>query len=86
MPNIQSAKKRMRQNEVRRQRNKARRTRLRTAVRQLEEAIQSGDAETARELWSRTQSVIDRSARLGIIHPNKAARKKERLSRRLREL
>lgn len=86
MPNIKSAKKRMRQNEVRRQRNRARKTRMRSAVRRLEEAIDAGDTGLASERWQHAQAVLDRSAQLGVIHPNTAARRKSRLARRLSSL
>ena len=86
MPNIASAKKRMRQNEKRRARNKSRRGRLRTALRRLEDAIESGDRETVQERWKHAQSVLDRTAQAGVIHANKAARKKARLARRIQEL
>lgn len=83
MPTIASAKKRMRQNRVRRQRNRKRLSRLRTELRQLEDTIASGDPEAAREQFRETQAVLDRSAQKGLIHPNKAARKKARLSKRI---
>lgn len=86
MPIIPSAKKRMRQNAKRRARNKARRTRMRQAVRSLLSHIEAGDVEAARAQWQETQSIIDVTARKGVIHPNKAARTKSRLSRRLQEL
>lgn len=86
MPIIPSAKKRMRQNAKRRARNKARQTRMRRAIRALEQHIEAGDEEAARAQWPETQSVIDVTARKGVIHPNKAARTKSRLSRRLQEL
>jgi len=86
MPIIRSAKKRMRQNVKRRARNKARHTRMRRAIRTLLEHIEAGDVEAAQDQWPETQSVIDVTARKGVIHPNKAARTKSRLSRRLQDL
>lgn len=86
MPNIASAKKRMRQDEVRRVRNRARRTRLRSTLRSLNEAIETGDMDQVRQCWQDAQSLLDRTARRGVIHPNLAARKKARLARRIRQL
>ena len=86
MPNITSAKKRMRQNVVLRSRNRSRRSTMRSAIKSFLQAIDSGDAEAANAQWPTTQAIIDRTARLGIIHPNTAARTKSRLSRRLQQV
>jgi len=86
MPNIASAKKRMRQNEVRRGRNRAVRARTRSALRLLDEAIEAGDLELVRARWTATQALLDRTAQRGIIHRNLAARKKSRLARRIRAI
>ena len=63
-----------------------RRSTLRTSIRRLHEVIETGNSEAARTQWLETQGVIDRTARLGIIHPNAAARTKSRLARRLQQL
>jgi small subunit ribosomal protein S20 len=86
MPNIASAKKRMRQDAVRRDRNRTRRSKLRTSLRKLNEAIESGDMDSVRESWREAQSMLDRTAQSGVIHRNLAARKKARLSRRISQL
>lgn len=86
MPNNASAKKRMRQSEVRRGRNRARRSRLRSALRLLDEAIEAGDLERARARWTETQTLLDRTAQRGVIHRHLAARKKSRLARRIRAI
>ncbi|MGD8331771.1 MAG: 30S ribosomal protein S20 [Acidobacteriota bacterium] len=85
MPIIKSAKKRMRQNERRNAHNRMRRSTLRTSIRRLHEAIESGDHDAVQAQWLKTQGIIDRTARLGIIHPNAAARTKSRLARRIRQ-
>ena len=85
MPIIKSAKKRMRQNERRNARNRMRRATLRTSIRRLHEAIDAGDSDKVQAQWVKTQGLIDRTARLGIIHPNAAARTKSRLARRIRQ-
>ena len=86
MPIIKSAKKRMRQNERRNAHNRMRRSSLRTSIRRLKEAIAAGDPQAVQAQWVKTQGLIDRTARLGIIHPNAAARTKSRLARRVRQV
>lgn len=85
MPIIKSAKKRMRQNERRNAQNRMRRSSLRTSIRRLREAIAAGDRDAMQSQWAKTQGLIDRTARLGIIHPNAAARTKSRLARSMRQ-
>ncbi len=80
MPNIQSAKKRMRQNEVRRARNRSRLSRMRTAVKKFRTLVADGSLEEARLHLPRVYAVIDRSSRKGVIHANTAARYKSRLT------
>ena len=86
MPTIASAKKRMRQNEIQRGRNRARRSRLRSALRQLDEAIEAGDLESVRVRWVEAQALLDRTAQRGVIHRNLAARKKSRLARQIQAI
>ena len=86
MPNIESAKKRVRQNTRRRAHNRMRRSTLRTSIRRLREAIEAGDSAAVQAQWLETQGLIDRTARLGVIHPNAAARTKSRLARRIQQL
>ncbi|MDQ3388138.1 MAG: 30S ribosomal protein S20 [Gemmatimonadota bacterium] len=78
MPNVKSAEKRVRTNAIRAERNRQQRSRLRHAIRSVRRA-ESQDA--AGEALSAAISLIDRAARKRIIHPNKAARAKSRLSR-----
>ena len=77
MPNVKSAEKRMRTNEIRAARNRAFRSRLRTALKRVRSA-ESADA--GRDALREASSLLDRAARKRIIHPNKAARAKSRLS------
>ncbi|BCW93206.1 MAG: 30S ribosomal protein S20 [Acidobacteriota bacterium] len=77
---IKSGLKRKRQNEVRRLRNRAVRTRVRNAVKALRQALTSGEAKTVKELLPRTVSVIDVGVRKGVFHKNTAARLKSRLT------
>lgn len=86
MANTASAKKRARQSEKRRVHNHAQRSRLRTALKAVRQAIVAGDAARAREAYRVLSSLLDRSARKNLIHRNTAARHKSRLNRRLKEL
>lgn len=86
MANTKSAKKAVRKITTRTDINKARRTRLRSYVRQVEEAIASGNAETAQEALRKAQPVIVKTAQSGVIHRNTAARKISRLSQRVKSL
>jgi len=83
MPSHKSSEKRMRQEAVRRQRNRSNSSRLRTQIKKLRGAISSGDAEKARELLTPTESMIDKSVQKGVIHRNAAARYKSRLTRQV---
>ena len=81
MPNTRSAKKRMRQNAKRRTHNREIRGSLRTQIKKLREVIAQGDAEAGRAEMSRTAKSIDQAAAKGVLHKNRAARLKSRLSR-----
>ena len=83
MPNIKSAKKRMRQNRVRRIRNRSRLSQMRTVVKQFRESVEKQNLDEARELLPSVYGTIDRTARRGTIHANTAARYKSRLTRLL---
>lgn len=78
MANIESQKKRNRQNEKRRMRNKSVKSDLNTAIKKVEAAAQAG--EPTEELFQAAQKKIDTAAAKGVIHPNAAARKKSRLA------
>jgi small subunit ribosomal protein S20 len=86
MANTKSAEKRNRQNEANRERNRSDRSRLRTAVKGLRTAVQAGDATKAAELLPQTLSVIDKTAKKGVIHRNAADRYKSRLTRHVADL
>jgi small subunit ribosomal protein S20 len=77
---IKSGLKRRRQDEVRRNRNRAVRTRVRNAMKALRTAIASGDAAAVKELLPRTVSVIDSGVRKGVFHRNTASRYKSHLT------
>ena len=77
MPKLKSAKKRLRTNAKAFERNRASRSRMRTAIKQVRQASDKSTAETALQ---HAISVVDKTARKGIIHKNTAARYKSRLS------
>jgi small subunit ribosomal protein S20 len=81
-----SALKRARQNEVRKERNRTRRSRLRNKIRLLREALSQKDRSKAQELLNPTLSLIDRMRTKGLIHANTAARTKSRLARQAQAL
>lgn len=83
MPNVKSAEKRMRTNEIRAARNRQNRSRLRNALKRVRLA-NSADAGT--DALKEAVSLLDKMARKRIIHPNKAARAKSRLSAFVRGL
>ena len=80
MANKKSAEKRNRQMIKRRARNRARRSLLRNAVKELRQAVDSGDASKAQELLPTTLGIVDVTAQKGVIHRNAAARTKSRLT------
>ncbi|MDP0928088.1 30S ribosomal protein S20 [Paracoccus onubensis] len=86
MANTPQSKKRARQTLRKTEVNKARRSRIRTYLRKVEEAIASGDAETARETLKAAQPELMRGVTKGIVHKNTAARKMSRLSSRVKAL
>lgn len=86
MANHVSALKRARQTEKRTAVNRANRSRFRSSLRALREAIQSGDAKAAGEQFRSTVSAIDKSVQKGVIHANTASRYKSRLNARVKAL
>jgi small subunit ribosomal protein S20 len=86
MANTEQSKKRARQNEKRFQINKARRSRIRTYLRKVEEAIASGDKAAATEALKTAQPELMRGVTKGVFHKNTAARKMSRLAARVKAL
>ncbi len=86
MANIKSAKKRAKQNVVRNARNSAQRSQLRTAVKKVLKALDANDATGAQEAFNVAQPILDRFSSRGLIHRNKAARHKSRLTARIKAL
>ncbi|NLD44235.1 MAG: 30S ribosomal protein S20 [Chloroflexi bacterium] len=86
MANLKSSIKRARQNIKRRARNRVVISRSRTAMSKATRAIAAGDPEEARAAVLAAISQVDRAASKGVIHPNKAARRKSRLMAKLNQL
>ena len=86
MANSPQAKKRARQNEARFAVNKMRRSRIRTYLRAVEEAIASGDQKAAAEALKAAQPELMRGVTKGVMHKNTAARKMSRLSSRVKAI
>jgi small subunit ribosomal protein S20 len=82
VPNIKSVKKDVLRSRQRNLRNQAAKSRMKTFVKKANAAILGGDAETIKASLSETLSVVDKTAKRGIIHKNAAARRKSRLMRR----
>lgn len=86
MANSPQSKKRARQTERRTDVNKSRRTRIKSFLRSVEEAIEGGDASKARTALQAAQPEIMRGVTKGVLHANTAARKVSRLNRRVKAL
>ena len=83
MPNIKSAKKRMRLNNKWNERNRAKRSRIRTAMKGV---LKSTDANEGEKLLREAVALIDRATTRRLYHPNRSARYKSRLARHVRGL
>ncbi|MCR8724385.1 30S ribosomal protein S20 [Frigidibacter sp. ROC022] len=86
MANSPQSKKRARQNVTRFAINKARRSRIRTQLRKVEEAIASGNKDAAQAALRAAQPELMRGVTKGVIHKNTAARKVSRLASRIKVL
>ncbi|HEX4498760.1 MAG TPA: 30S ribosomal protein S20 [Thermoanaerobaculia bacterium] len=86
MANTKSAEKRNRQNIQARDRNRAHRSTLRTAIKKLRAAVASGDATRAQAILPETLGVIDKTAQKRVIHTNTASRYKSRLAHKVAAL
>ena len=81
-----SAKKRIRQNETRRMRNRARKSAVRTQLKSFELLLRSGDVEAIEKEYRITQKKLDKLAAIGTIHKNTVSRKKAQLARKRNEV
>ena len=83
MANTPSARKRIRQSNKRAEHNRSQRSRMKTAIKKV---MNAPDAATAEGAYREVAALLDRMASRRIIHPNKAARKKSQLARRVASL
>jgi small subunit ribosomal protein S20 len=83
MANIPSAFKHLRQTAKRTERNRAAKSRLRTSVKRVRQALAAGNLEAATAAFRSAVALIDHTASRGIIHPRTAARYKSRLAQQL---
>ncbi len=86
MANHASSKKRIRRNEKRATINTARRSRLRTFIKNVEQAILAGNSDEAKTALKAAQPELDRSVAKGILHKKTASRKLSRLSARVKAI
>ena len=86
MANSPQARKRAKQNTVRRLRNQSQRAAVRTAIKKLDAAIEAKDVDGAKAAYTASVSMIDRATIKGLHHKNRAARLKSRLNKRVKEL
>ena len=86
MANTASARKRIRQTVRRTERNQARKARMRTFIKKVEQALTGGDKAEAVEALRTAQPELQRAAGKGVIHRNTVARKLSRLSKRVKAL
>lgn len=86
MPNIKSAKKRVKVIEAKTLKNKMIKTALKTSIKKYEAALAAADKETAEKTYKATVKRIDKAVANGIIHKNTAARKKSQFTRKLNSL
>lgn len=85
MPNTKSAKKRLRQSEERRVRNRSAKTILRSQVRKVRESVATGAVDQAQASFQEATRKLDQAGANKLIHPNKAARLKSRLSKAIKK-
>jgi small subunit ribosomal protein S20 len=84
MPNLESSKKRARQNVKHRARNRWRKTNMRNALKQFDDKLVHGSVEEAQAAFKQACTLLDKTAGKGVIHPNQAARRKSRMSAKLK--
>lgn len=86
MPNIKSAKKRVKVTQKKTLINLSHKTALKTAIKKFDAAVTAGDKENAKVLFNEAVKKLDQSVNRGILHKNNAARKKSQLALKLAKL
>jgi small subunit ribosomal protein S20 len=84
MPHTPSAWKRLRKNEKRRKQNRTAAKKIKIQRKEADAVVKTADAAKTATEYKKTQAMLDRAADKGYIHPNKAARLKSRLVKRMR--
>lgn len=86
MANIKSALKRIKVAAFKTRRNKMIVSSLKTSIRKFEDSIKAGNVDEAKELYRKVTSLIDKAVAKGTLHKNTAARKKSRLSKKIKSI
>lgn len=86
MPNIKSAKKRVEITSIKTLRNRMAKTMLKNAIKKFEAAVVAGDKEAATAAYKVAVKRIDQAACKGLVHSNKAARKKSQFTLKLNQM
>ena len=86
MPNLPSSKKRVRQNTKHRARNRWRKVNMRTALKHFDDRLVHGTVEETQAAFKEACKLLDKTAAKGVIHPNQAARRKSRMSAKLKRM
>lgn len=84
MAHSNSAKKRIRQNITNRARNRWRIKNMRAAIKSFEDALATGSNDEATSAYRAASAIVDKTAQVGVIHSNQAARRKSRMNTRLK--
>jgi len=86
LANIKSALKRIKVTKFKTRRNKIIVSSLKTSIRRFEDSIKAGDTNEAKEMYQKVASQIDKAVAKGTLHKNTAARKKSRLSKKIKAI
>jgi len=86
LANIKSALKRIKVTKFKTRRNKIIVSSLKTSIRRFEDSVKAGNMNEAKELYQKVASLIDKAVAKGTLHKNTAARKKSRLSKKIKAI
>ncbi len=86
MPSSASSKKRLRQNQAHRDLNRSIKTGVRSSIRKVRTAVEAGDVEASTAAFQVATKKLDQAAAKSVIHANKAARTKSRLSKAIKDI
>ena len=86
MPNIKSAKKRVKTDAIKKERNKDKIASMRTAIKKVRMAAKQGDKPLAEESLKTANKKIDKAVKSGLVHKNKAARDKSKLNKAINDI